>query len=64
VIMRRGGQPCLFNGRFSRCLDDFVEDIAVLVDGSPEPVLLARDRDYDLAGMPDVAATRRLRLRR
>src|SRR5918994_564278 len=35
-------------------LDDFVEDVAVLVDGPLEPMLLARDRDHDLVQMPDI----------
>ncbi len=45
-------------GRFgiAPCLDDFVEDLAVLVDGSPEPVPLAGNGDHDLVQMPDVAA--------
>ena len=53
-------------GRFGIAprLDDFVEDIAVLVDGSPEPVLLARNRDYDLVKMPDVMPAGVLRRRR
>ena len=49
-------------GRFGVAphLDDFVEDIAVLIDGPPQPVLLARDRDHDLIQMPDVTVAWRL----
>ena len=69
VIMRRGGQPCFFNRRFSkrlaalvsrRALDDLIEHIAVLIDSPPEPVLLAGDGDHDLVEMPNVAAAWRL----
>jgi hypothetical protein len=41
-------------------LDDLIEDIAVLVNSPPQPVLLACDRDHDLVQMPDVAAAWRL----
>lgn len=41
-------------------LHDFIEDIAVLVDGAPQPVLLAADGDHDLIEVPDVAAARLL----
>lgn len=36
-------------------LGDLIEDIAILVDGSPEPVLLAGAGDHDLVEMLDVA---------
>jgi hypothetical protein len=41
-------------------LDDFVEGVSVLVNGSSEPIRLASDRDHDLVEMPDVMAARRL----
>ena len=43
----------------SSTLDQDVENDAVLIDGAPEPVWLAGDRDDDLIHMPFVAASRR-----
>ena len=69
MIIRRGGQPCFLNSRFSkrlaalvlrRRLDDLIEHIAVLINRPPQPVFLARDRDHDLVEVPDVAAAWRL----
>ncbi|MBB2706793.1 UNVERIFIED_ORG: hypothetical protein GGE63_004933 [Rhizobium esperanzae] len=40
-------------------LDDFVEYIAFLVDGVPEPVIMAADRYDHLVSMPYVAWARR-----
>src|ERR1700677_4638592 len=40
-------------------LNDFVEDISVLIDGAPQPPLLTVDCDDDLVQMPNIAATRR-----
>src|SRR3984957_3808552 len=40
----------------SAALDEDVEDKAILIDGAPEPMLLARDRDEDFVQMPFVAA--------
>ena len=37
-------------------LDDFIEDVAVLIDRPPQPMLAAADGDDDLVEMPDVAA--------
>src|SRR6516164_6211466 len=50
--------PCCL-GVASR-LDDFIADVAVLIDRSPQPVLLAADADHDLVEVPDVVAARRL----
>ena len=67
VIMTRGGMIADFRSLFmSRCaaagvpstLDQDVENDAVLIDGAPEPVWLAGDRDDDLIHMPLVAASR------
>src|SRR6516225_6519461 len=52
--------PCRL-GVASR-LEDFIEDIAVLIDRPPQPTLAAADGDDDLVEMPDVAATRLLTL--
>ena len=43
----------------SSTLDQDVENEAILIDGAPQPVLLAGDRDDDLIHMPFVAASRR-----
>ena len=37
-------------------LNDLVEDVAVLIDGSPKPVFPAADRDDDFIQMPDIVA--------
>ena len=52
--------PCRL-GVASR-LEDFIEDIAVLIDRPPQTKLAAADGDDDLVEMPDVAATRLLTL--
>jgi hypothetical protein len=39
-------------------LDDFVEDIAILINGLPEPVLLAGNGNHDLVEMPNITAAR------
>jgi hypothetical protein len=46
-------------GAVSAALDQDVEDKAILIDGAPKPILLARDRDDDLVHVPFVAASRR-----
>src|ERR1700722_10529873 len=43
----------------STALDEDVEGKAILINGAPEPVWLAGDRDDDLIHMPFVAASRR-----
>src|ERR1700734_1466610 len=43
-------------------LDDFTEDISVLIDRSPQPMLFAGDGDDDLVEAPDIAAARSLAL--
>ena len=40
-------------------LDQDVEHDAVLIDGSPEPMLLARDADHDLIKVPLVSGCRK-----
>ena len=51
-------EPLRRAGVFST-LDQDVENDAVLIDGAPEPVWLAGDRDDDLIHMLFVAASRR-----
>ena len=43
----------------SRVLDEDVENAAILIDGAPEPMFLAGDRDDNLVEMPFVATNRR-----
>ena len=67
--MRLGGQPCFFQKTRQQApcrlcvtsrLHDLIQDIAVLIDGAPQPVLLAADTDDDLVEMPDVMPARPL----
>jgi hypothetical protein len=48
--------PCLRGLRPAPALNDFVKDIAVLIHGPPQPVLLTGNGDYTLVEMPDVVA--------
>jgi hypothetical protein len=41
-------------------LDDLVEDVPILVDSRPEPMLLAGNRDHNLVEVPDIVAVWRL----
>jgi hypothetical protein len=41
-------------------LDDLVEDVPILVDSPPEPMLLAGNRDHNLVEVPDIVAVWRL----
>ena len=67
MIMTRGDVTADFRSLLMSCcratvsstLDQDVENDAVLIDGVPEPVWLAGDRDDDLIHMPFVAASRR-----
>ena len=49
----------LRSARVSSTLDQDVENEAILIDGAPQPVRLAGDRDHDFIHMPFVAATGR-----
>ena len=49
----------LRSARVSSALDQDVENEAILIDGAPQPVLLAGDRDNDFVHMPFVAASGR-----
>ena len=51
--------PCVAVG-----LNNFIEDIPVLIDGAPKPTLLTVDCDDDLVQMPNIAALGDLRLKR
>ena len=39
-------------------LNDFIENLAVLIDGTPKPVLSAGDGNHNLIEVPDVLARR------
>jgi hypothetical protein len=41
-------------------LHDLIKDVSILINGPPEPVLLASDGDRDFVEVPDVAAAWRL----
>jgi hypothetical protein len=41
LLLQKASQQALGRRGVAPCLDDLVEYIAILVDGSPEPVLLA-----------------------
>ena len=68
VIMTRGDVTADFRSLLMSCcaarrsLRRWTEDVeneTVLINGAPEPVLFARDRDDDLIHIPFVAASRR-----
>ena len=69
VIMTRGGVTADFKSFLMSCcaarlaffptLDQDVENEAIFIDGAPQPVRLASNRDDDLIHMPFVAASRR-----
>lgn len=58
LSQQSGQQP---SGGFSIAagLDDLVEQVAILVDGAPQPVLLAAYRHGHFVQMPDIARARR-----
>ena len=69
VTMRLVGQPLEKTRQQALCclgvasrLDDFIEDISVLIDCPPQPMLFAADGDDDLVEMTDIAAARSLAL--
>jgi hypothetical protein len=64
AIIRFGAEPALFQQAnnqalgslgIATALHDFVEHVAILIDGTPEPVFPAGDGDGDLVQMPNVA---------
>lgn len=64
----RGARPCLFEElaeqalgglRVAPALDEDIENEAILVDGTPKPMLLPGDADDDLVKVPLVATARR-----
>ena len=65
LLLEKAPQQALCRLGIASRLHNFIEDIAVLIDGAPEPVLLAADADDDLVEVPDVAGgVGLLRLRR
>jgi hypothetical protein len=62
LLLQQAPQQALGRLGVTPALDDLIEDISVLIDGPPEPVLLAGDRDHDLVEVPDVRAARCLAL--
>ena len=43
--------------RVASCLQDFIENVAVLIDGAPQPVNLATDGDPDLVQRPHITGS-------
>src|SRR6516162_4565240 len=62
LLLEKTRQQALCRLGVASRLEDFIEDIAVLIDRPPQPTLAAADGDDDLVGMPDVAATQLLAL--
>jgi len=66
VMIRFGVRRCLFSNLTSSPgnlpvatrLDDFIENIAVLVDGSPKPAFPTANGNYRLVQMPNVLSGR------
>jgi len=57
LLMEKALQQSLGGFGAAANLNEFIEDVAVLVDSAPEVALLAADRDDDFVKMPDVAPT-------
>lgn len=60
LLLHQSDQQPLGRLRITAGLDDFVENITVLVDGSPKPVPTAADGNHHLIQVPDVLSERLL----
>lgn len=58
LLLQQTSQQTLDRLGVSAGLDDLVEDVAVLVDGAPQPASLFVDANNDLVEMPDTARRR------
>jgi hypothetical protein len=45
--------------RITADLKDFVENVAILINGTPQPAVLAVDRDHDFEWLPSVTVVGR-----
>ena len=59
LLLKELAEQALGRGPVATALDEDIENEAILVDGTPEPLLLACDADDDLVEVPFVATTRR-----
>lgn len=57
LLLQQTGQQTPGRLGVSACLDDLVEDVAVLVDRAPQPASLPVDANGDLVKMPDIIPT-------
>ena len=57
LLSQQPRQQAFRSFRVAAGLDDFVENVTLLIDGAPQPTPLAVDRDDDLVQVPDIAAT-------
>jgi hypothetical protein len=62
LLLEKTRQQALCCTGVASRLDDFIEDISVLIDRPPQPMLFAADGDDDLVEVPDIAAARSLAL--
>lgn len=62
LLLKETRQQALCRLGVASRLDDFIEDISVLIDRPPQPMLFAADGDDDLVEVPDIAAARSLAL--
>jgi len=60
LLAQETPQQALGGRGVAPALNDLIQDVSILINRPPQPVLLARDRDHDLIEVPDVAAARRL----
>jgi len=58
LLVKKAFQQSLGGFGVAAKLDDFVENITILIDGPPEVASLTADRYDDFVQMPDVASTR------
>ena len=58
LFLQEAGQQAFGGLGVAARLDDFIEHIAILIDGPPKPVLFAGNRDRDLVKVPNISAAR------
>lgn len=58
LLTQQPGQQASGGLRVPPCLQVLVQDVAILIDRTPEPVRLSPDHDPDLVQMPDITAFR------
>jgi hypothetical protein len=58
LLSQQPRQQAFRSLRVAAGLDDFVENVTLLIEGAPQPTLLAVDRDEDLVQVPDIVIRR------